>query len=212
MLESKSEKRGIERLKSEDQKIYSVGISTAGKAEVRMALLDPKRHIIATTLDLEGAKYAKSLIEKKGVSSQIEVKIEDVSKKLSYVNDYFNFIYARLVLHYLTKQDLDNALLELYRVLKPTGRMFIVVRSINCPEVKEEGSIFDPETNLTSVFKNGKKTSRYFHSEKTITNHLISRGFSVESICSYNEQLCDDFERLKPSDHTDSLIEVLVSK
>ncbi len=111
---SRSENNGIQALSLEDRKIYSVGISTGGLAEIKMAQVQKDRHITATTIDLEGAEYAKRRIGKLGFSDQIDAKVEDVSQHLSYPDDHFDYIYARLVLHYLAKDALASALAELY--------------------------------------------------------------------------------------------------
>jgi ubiquinone/menaquinone biosynthesis C-methylase UbiE len=126
-----SEDNGLEILSSKDQKIYSVGISTGGVAEMRMALSSPERHIIATTLDAKGAAFVRDRVAKSGLSKQIEIKIENVAKKLPYADGYFDYIYARLVLHYLSKIDLQYALRELYRILASDGKLFVVVRSLD---------------------------------------------------------------------------------
>lgn len=131
---SQSEDNGIALLNDADLMIYSVGISTGGVAEVRMAEQNPRRHIIATTIDTKGAAFAKEQIAERGFSEQIEVKIEDVAQPLSYQDSYFDFIYARLVLHYLPRHDLQRALQELKRVLKPEGRLFVIVRSDMCAD------------------------------------------------------------------------------
>lgn len=49
-FESISETNGINFLCETDKKIYSVGISTSGSAEIKMAQANVQRHIIATTL------------------------------------------------------------------------------------------------------------------------------------------------------------------
>ena len=111
--QSVSENNGIATLSDDDLQIYSVGISTGGIAEMRMAELNSQRMITATTIDVKGANFAKEHIEAKGLSSQVIVKIEDVSKTLPYEDDSFDFIYARLVFHYLPKIELIQALSEL---------------------------------------------------------------------------------------------------
>ena len=60
MKESISERNGINFLSKTDQLIYSVGISTGGQAEMKMAQEDPKRQIVAITIDQEGAEFAKT--------------------------------------------------------------------------------------------------------------------------------------------------------
>lgn len=213
MHQSISENNGIATLNDEDLQILSVGISTGGIAEMRMAESNPQRMIIATTIDVEGANFARKQIEARGLSKNVLVKIEDVSKPLPYEDDYFDFIYARLVLHYLPKTKLIQALGELHRVLKVGGKLFVVVRSSNCYEATSKKALFDPITGLTTyVSNNGNSYSRFFHTENSIQEYLKATGFNIQRVHSYEEQLCIDFERTKPSNHIDVLIEVLCSK
>lgn len=211
-LESISERNGINFLSPTDKKVYSVGISTGGLAEIKMARSDRKRHIIATTVDLAGAEYAKQCIRESGLSDQIEVKIEDVSQPLPYPDCHFDYLYARLVLHYLDKDALTSALTELYRILQTEGKLFIVVRSVDCVEASDKAARFDALTGLTTYSSGGKSYSRYFHSKESIKNSLSLAGFAIEHMDAYQEQLCVDFHRTQLSSQIDSLIEVLATK
>lgn len=208
-LVSISERNGIDFLSPTDKKIYSVGISTGGLAEIKMAQSDRQRYIVATTVDETGAEHAKQCIREAGFSDQIEVKIEDVSQSIPYPNGHFDFIYARLVLHYLAKDELTSALAELHRILRIDGRIFIVVRSVDCPEAYDKEAKFDVLTGLTTYSSGLKSYSRYFHSGESIKHHLSLAGFKIKHIDAYQEQLCVDFQRSKLSDQIDSLIEVL---
>lgn len=215
---SKSEDNGIALLTDADKTIYSVGISTGGIAEIRMAEANPACHIIATTIDDEGLAFAQKFIHEKGLEAQIETKLEDAAQPLPYDDNYFDFIYARLVLHYLPKAALDAALAELHRVLKKGGRLFVVVRSVNCPDATDPSATYDPETGLTTRTRineetgQQKSTVRYFHSEKSITDHVEKAGFSVQRIQSYDERLYSDFMRTKQSPHDDNVIELVAVK
>jgi ubiquinone/menaquinone biosynthesis C-methylase UbiE len=215
---SQSEDNGIALLTDADKNIYSVGISTGGIAEIRMAEADPARHIIATTIDGEGLAFAQKFIQEKHLDQQIETKLEDVAKPLSYENEYFDFVYARLILHYLPKVALDNALAELYRVLKPGGKLFVVVRSVDCPDAKDPSATYDSTTGLTTKVRineetgKEKRTVRYFHSEQSITDHVKKAGFVVQYATSYDERLYSDFMRIKQSPHDDNVIELLATK
>lgn len=80
-----SENNGLALITEQDRRIYSVGISTGGTAEIRMATASPERKIIATTIDQEGAKFAQRKITEAGLLDQIKVKIEDVSAPLPYL-------------------------------------------------------------------------------------------------------------------------------
>ena len=82
-----SEDHGIAALQKGDLNVYSIGVSTAGLAEVRMAKLLSQRKIIATTIDQEGAEYSRRMIEKEGVTDQVSIKLEDLRQVLPYKND-----------------------------------------------------------------------------------------------------------------------------
>ncbi len=211
-LESISETNGINFLSPTDKNIYSVGISTAGSAEIKMAQSDRKRHIIATTIDPKGAEYTMQQFKELGLLDQIEVNIEDVSKPLPYPTCHFDYIYARLVLHYLDKDALASALTELYRVLRKQGKIFIVVRSVDCVETSDKTARFDAATGLTTYSLGGESYSRYFHSQESIKEALSLAGFSIVHMDIYKEQLCEDFYRTKLSSQKDELIEVLAIK
>lgn len=211
-MHSISEDRGIKKLRNEDLNIYSIGISTAGSAEIRMAKLLQQRHIIATTIDLKGAEYTRHLIEKNGVSDQISVKIEDIRLPLPYQNNYFDFIYARLVLHYLPKNDLNQALIELHRILKPNGQIFVAVLSSDCSITKEPEATHNPSTSMTTINSKYGTYSRYFHTQKTLNEHFKKAGFSIQKTEEYDEILCYDYNRKHPSNNPSSLIEVIASK
>ncbi len=212
MRPSISEDNGLALMTKQDKRIYSVGISTGAAAEMRMALASPSRHIIASTLDPEGIRFAKAQVEAAGMQDQIEVKLEDVAKSIPYSDGAFDFIYARLVLHYLSKSSLIQALDELFRVLKPGGKLFVVVRSVDCVEAKGPDATLDPKTGMTTYHSNGLTFTRYFHTEKSIQEHLLSVGFQIQHVKSYREQLCIDFQRKQLSEHVDALIEVLATK
>lgn len=210
-MNSISENHGLSLVFDQDEDIYSVGISTGGIAEIRMARAHPNRRIVATTIDLEGANFAQDQIKEALLSDRITVRIEDVAKSLPYQDESFDFVYARLVLHYLPKTDLQNALQELHRVLKPTGRIFVVVRSTACLEAQQ--GFCNIETGMTTyTSKNGGIYSRCFHSEDSISDCLEKAGFHITHVKSYEEQLCIDFQRTKLSSNSDSLIEIYASK
>jgi ubiquinone/menaquinone biosynthesis C-methylase UbiE len=213
-----SEDNGIAALQDKDINIYSVGISTGGAAEVRMAQANPKRHVIATTIDQEGLAFAARQIEQLGLGDRIEARLEDVAKPLPYKDNFFDFVYARLVLHYLPKHTLKKALAELRRVLRPGGSLYVVVRSTECDDAKASDATYDPETGLTTRVKTDtktgrtRKTVRYFQTETSITTHLKEAGFSVQYVKVYEEQLYSDFMRTQLSPTVDHVIEVLVQK
>lgn len=213
---STSEDQGVALLTDSDLLVYSVGISTGGVAEIRIAEADPKRHIIATTIDAEGAAFARSCVAEEHLEDRIEVKIEDIAQPLPYGDSFFDCIYARLVLHYLPKDKLQTALAELYRTLKPGGKLFVVVRSTQCPDAQSPNATLDPETHLTTYReeKEGKvnEYSRFFHTEDSIGGFVKDAGFRVVYLKSYDEHLFVDFMRTVRSPKMDNVIELLAEK
>ncbi len=214
---SVSEERGLALLNDTDLVIFSPGISTGGFAEIRMAKSNPSRHIISTTIDDKGLSFAQEVIETSGVKNQIDTKLEDL-RDMNYPEDYFDFIYARLVLHYLSAQDLDAVLHRMYLSLKKNGRIFVVVRSIKNPNTNDPEYTYDPVTKLSrDVHRRAdgsiEATSvRYFHSPESISEHLESAGFHIVAIEEYQERLYKDFMRKEISPNIDHLIEVVATK
>lgn len=215
---SPSEQRGINLVKNTDLLVFCPGISTCGFAEIKMALQNKKRRINATTIDAEGFRKTKNIIEKLGLSNRICVKIEDVTKPMPYGDNCFDFIYARLILYYLTKQELDRTLKEFYRVLKSNGRVFIVVRKKDW-EANTKNSEYNSDTKMITYTlldsdkkPTSKKISRYFHTKDSISKHLKAAGFNIEYIREHKEQLFRDYMRTAPAPQMSSIIELLAKK
>jgi cyclopropane fatty-acyl-phospholipid synthase-like methyltransferase len=206
---SQSEEKGIALLPKGATKIYSVGVSTGGTAEIRMALQEPGAHIVATTLDQQGADFSRKIVAEHQLDDRVEIKIENVADPLPYADVEFDYVYARLVLHYLTKQELPGVLESLRRILKPEGSLFVVVRSTDCPDMHREGAQYDENTGLTRyVGGNGKVCFRQFHTQASIRNAIELAGFTIDEVNQYDERLFMDYQRQHIAPHTDNVIEV----
>jgi ubiquinone/menaquinone biosynthesis C-methylase UbiE len=211
---STSEENGLALIRPCDLTVFSPGISTGGFAEIRMALANPDRTVVATTIDQKGLDYARKNITELGLNEQIQTKIEDLTNEHPYPDEYFDFIYARLVLHYLSYQELDKVLGEFRRTLKQSGQLFIVVRSEKNIDISQ-GLKYNPETRITTeTYIDAANNvvgygSRYFHSHDTINDHLKRAGFEIGYWHEYEEQLFKDFMRTQPAAKKDNVIEVL---
>ncbi|MBE5757607.1 MAG: class I SAM-dependent methyltransferase [Clostridiales bacterium] len=197
---SKSESRGLKLLNQEMKNILSIGISTGGIAELKMAQICPNARVIATTIDEKGLEFSREKLEQYEEHNRIELKLEDVSKPMSYENNTFDFVYARLVLHYLNKQQLQDALKEIYRVLKPGGIFFVVARNNKEWELTKPEFVisYDEETNITTYYEQWKKEvirKRQFLSEEQLKQLLKEHNFIINSLESYREYLYTDYER-----------------
>lgn len=216
---SKSEENGINLITVNDLNILSIGISTAGSAEIKMAEKNRNSHIIATTIDKEGLNYTKNIIEQYGLSDRIETKLEDISEKMPYNDEFFDFVYARLVLHYLDNENLTNALKEIKRVMKKHGRLYIVVRSRDEWEAKLEGASYDENTGITKYPKydtlgtdNVEYLYRRLHTVDSLSSFLVAEGFDIKYIKEYKEQSYKDYKRTEKVKYPNSLIECLCEK
>ena len=216
---STSEEHGINLITEKDLNILSIGISTAGSAEIKMAEKNRNSHIIATTIDKEGLNYTKNIIEQYGLSDRIETKLEDISEKMPYNDEFFDFVYARLVLHYLDNENLTNALKEIKRVMKKHGRLYIVVRSRDEWEAKLEGATYDENTGITKYPKydtlgtdNVEYLYRRLHTVDSLSSFLVAEGFDIKYIKEYKEQSYKDYKRTEKVKYPNSLIECLCEK
>ncbi len=216
---STSEEHGINLITEKDLNILSIGISTAGSAEIKMAEKNRNSHIIATTIDKEGLNYTKNIIEQYGLSDRIETKLEDISEKMPYNDEFFDFVYARLVLHYLDNENLTNALKEIKRVMKKHGRLYIVVRSRDEWEAKLEGASYDENTGITQYPKydtlgtdNVEYLYRRLHTVDSLSSFLVAEGFDIKYIKEYKEQSYKDYKRTEKVKYPNSLIECLCEK
>lgn len=216
---SKSEKNGLDLITDKDLNILSIGISSSGLAEIEMTKKNDNNHIVATNIDLKSMNFTKSNITSKGLENRIELKIEDVTEKMPYQDNYFDFIYARLVLHFLKNSDLKNALSEIYRVLKNNHKLYVVVRSIDDWEAKLEGATYDEETGFTRypktrILENSqvKYLERRLHSKESITEFLTQAGFKIDYVKEYQEEVYIDYERTIKKERPIKLIEVCAIK
>ena len=214
-----SEKNGIQLVKDTFKNILSVGISTAGSAEIEMAKIAPNSHIIATTIDNDGLEFTQKIVKEKGLEKQIELKLEDISEKMPYNDETFDFVYARLVLHYLDNSKLEQALKEIKRVLKTNGLFYIVVRSRNEWEAKLEGATYDEKTGITKypVYEtlgtnNVKYLYRRLHTIDSLKEFLLKENFNIKYVKEYQEECYKDYKRTEKVEFPNTIIECLVEK
>ena len=208
-----SEKNGLEQVNESMRNILSIGISTNGNAEITMAKKNPNAKIIATTIDKVGIEKTRQEVSQAGLANQIELRIEDVSQPMPYYDNTFDYVYARLVLHYLDKMAFKNAVSEIWRVLKPNGQVYIAVKSEKDLANKKVIS-FDVETNLTSYVdawdKAGKMHQRQFLNPAMIEKYMSE--FKILSIKEFEEQTYSDYLRTIKVPNLASLIEVIARK
>ena len=171
-----------------------------------MALANESRTIITTTIDAKGAQTARVNIKELGLEDHIDCRLEDLRREFPYDKNSFDFIYARLVLHYLSAPDLDLTLKNFRYALKPGGKLFIVVRSAK--NIEGKNIPVDPVTKFTQedILAMGP---RYLHTPESIINHLGQAGFEIDYLNEFQEQLYFDFMRTQPDPVKHHVIELL---
>lgn len=208
-----SELDGINLINNNMENVLSVGISTNGNAEIEMLNKNENLFIIGTTIDKKGIEKTKKIVSDKKIEDRFLLKLEDVRDKDIYEDDSFDYIYSRLVLHYLTDSELNEVLKEFRRILKKDGLLYIVVRSDKCDEYINNLIKFDEKTGLSEhVTFTGVVDKRRFHNYETITKSVTDAGLNIKSIKDYDEVLYADYERTIPVDARNNLIEVISFK
>ena len=126
----------------------------------------------------------------------------------------YDVLYSRLCLHYLSNEELKIALNDFYRILKPNGTFFIVVKSANDRMAKSSNSVIDEKTGLTVVsdYNLYKAPSRRFHTIESLREAVENAGFVVENVIELEERLCKDWNRLVLSDGDATIIQMIVKK
>ena len=208
-----SEIDGINLVNKDMENVLSVGISTNGNAELEMLSRNDNLFIIGTTIDKKGIENTKRIVSDKKIENRFMLKVEDVREKDIYEDKSFDYIYARLVLHYLNDNELLNVLKEFRRILKDNGLLYIVVRSDKCDEYINNLIKYDEKTGLSEhVTFTGNIDKRRFHNYETISKAITEAGLNIKSIKDYDEELFADYERTIPVSVRNNLIEVVCFK
>jgi len=84
----------------------------------------------------QALNLAKEKAEAKGFGDKLTIQTLDLGKNnIPANNNFFEIVYARLSLHYFYTERMTEILKDIYRVLKPQGAAYLVVKS---PEDKVE--------------------------------------------------------------------------
>lgn len=119
-----------------------------------------------------------------------------------------------MCLHYLTDEELEVALDDCFRILKPNGIFFIALKSANDRMATASNSKIDNKTGLTVVsdYKLYGNQNRRFHTIESISDAVKKAGFIIENVTELQERLCKDWERKILSDSDATIIQLVVRK
>jgi len=76
-------------------------------------------------LSKEGIRLAKQWLKEKNLKAKL--KVGDMNKKFPYRDKFFDAIICVQVLHHNTARKIKKVISEIYRVLKPSGYLFVTV-------------------------------------------------------------------------------------
>jgi len=104
-----------------EYKVLDFGCGT-GTLSIMMHKSHPFADIYGVDVDDKVLRIAK----KKVIRSNANVKLINITpQKIDFQNDYFERVISSLVFHHLTDQQKRQSLYELYRILKPGGKILI---------------------------------------------------------------------------------------
>lgn len=98
----------------------------------------------------QGIKIAEEWLKKEGLKA--DLKVGSIYKKLPYKNNFFDAVISTGTIHHEKIENIRKAILEIERVLKPKGLIFITVR-------KRIFKRFYPK--FTIIERYGKQKLRY---------------------------------------------------
>lgn len=126
-------------------------------------------------LDVYGFDGSKELLKIAKIQApKAKLKLLDLRNTLPYQDNFFDAIWARNSLHHLEPKDLNQALSELKRVLKPSGIIFIEWKEGQIPTITKEEKAFGKERFYNLLSKEG------------VENLVANTGFKITNSYTYN--------------------------
>ena len=126
-----------------------------------------------------GIEFVKSIVEKlKAADQSLDVRVGNILK-LDFSNEYFDSILSFGLYHNFKSEDLNNSIMETYRVLKKRGKLCASFRSDNIQERIIDWMSKDKNSEVKEFHKLNLK-------KKEFIQLLKQHGFSINKV--YNVQ------------------------
>lgn len=91
-----------------------------------LGVLLKKRESEAEIIGVDGDPKILKIARKKARKDKVEIRFDEaVSFALPYANAFFDRVVSSLFFHHLTRENKLRTLLEVFRILKPTGELHI---------------------------------------------------------------------------------------
>jgi ubiquinone/menaquinone biosynthesis C-methylase UbiE len=129
-------------------------------------------------------KLAKNKAKKLKIPG--EFIVSDISKKLPFENNFFDYAICISTLHCLKPKYHENAVKEIYRIMKPKSKTLIGVWNFNSKR-------FNQKNGKEKMIKWTDKGERYYYlfEEKEVHDLFKKAGFKV--ISSHNSEMMINF-------------------
>jgi len=133
-------------------------------------------------LDVYGFDGSKELLKIAKIQApNAKLKLLDLRDRLPYQANFFDAIWARNSLHHLEPKDLNQALAELKRILRPNGIIFIEWKEGKGATITKEEKAF------------GKERFYNLLSKEEVENLVKDAGFEITNSYMYNSGKNEEF-------------------
>jgi len=155
-----------------DKRVLDVGCGTG-----TLATMIKQAYPAADVVGLDGDPQILEIARSKASNRGIEIRFDQgMSFELPYPDESFDIVLTTVMLHHLNRDDKQKAAMEIYRVLRPGGRLFgadfveprspfgKAIRPLtrHFERVAENLDGFLPVMFRRAGFKNYTETNRYF--------------------------------------------------
>ncbi|MCK4332256.1 MAG: class I SAM-dependent methyltransferase [Thermoplasmatales archaeon] len=142
------------------KKIFDLG---CGAGRITVYLAQKGFDVYGIDLSEEGIKKAKQQLTEMGLHA--DLKIHSMIDTLPYPDNFFDAVISTRTIHHAKIEQIRNIIMEIERVLKPHGLIFITVRKSN---LKKKISYAKKVAPRTFVNIEGK--------EKGVTHYIFNRN------------------------------------
>jgi demethylmenaquinone methyltransferase / 2-methoxy-6-polyprenyl-1,4-benzoquinol methylase len=198
-------KRAIQQLRNDKpQQILDVATGTADMAIMACRLLRPQK-IVGIDISDRMLELGRNKVEKEGLASFIQLQRGD-SETINFANNSFDAIMVAFGVRNF--ENLENGLKEMFRVLKPGGKL--VVLEFSQPRLKVFRSLYNLYMSIVAPevarwFSQDKKAYQYlnqsaklFPERQAFVAILNNAGYSDTSFKPLSAGICCTYIGRKP--------------
>ena len=121
----------------------------------------------------------------------------NLARPFPFKDNTVDYVFSSHVLEHLPRPVAENFARECYRVLKPEGVTRVAVPDLDLIVHKYDPD--NPDATVQSIFElghRGKDRHWWMYNKRSLTDLLLSSGFTTVSVMRYREGRCPDLELL----------------